>query len=174
MIISLTLSVSTVIAENGTLDRDLVGEEITEPITSNVSLRKPVNVIAEEEREGEEHLDVINVQPKLELAELLKEEPPQYNLFDPAPPSETVTAAAADHNPAKESVQEEEESETAVVKLNFDDDDDDGGGGGDGGGAAAADSAEKDDIDSPLNIDGGQLGTDTKQELMELLENAMQ
>ena len=170
MIISLILSASTIIAENGTLDRDLVGEEITEPITSNGSLRKPVNVIAEEEREGEEHLNVINVQPKLELAELLKEEPPQYNLFDPAPPSETVTAAAADHDPAKESVQEEEQLETAVVKLNFDDDDD---GSGDGGGGGA-DSAEKDDIDSPLNMDGGQLGTDTKQELMELLENAMQ
>lgn len=53
---------------------------------------------------------------------------------------------------------QEEESEAIIVKLNFDDDD------------GAVDSAQKDDIDSPLSMDGEQ-DTDTKQELMELLQN---
>jgi hypothetical protein len=138
-------------------DREIVGEEITEPITSNGSLKKPTNVTEEEEEEEEgeleEHLDVVSVQPKLELTELLKDEPPQYNLFDPTPPSEI--AASATESAQEE---EEEETETAIVKLNFDDD------------GGAADSAEKHDIDSPLSMDGPEQRTDAKQELMELLQ----
>lgn len=97
----------------------------------------------------EEHLDV-SIQPKLELSELLKDEPPQYNLFDPTPPAASETAGSV------EVLIQIEEPETAVVKLNFDDD------------GGAAESAQKDDIDSPMSMDG-EPGTETKQELMELL-----
>lgn len=101
----------------------------------------------------EERLEV-SVQPKLELAELLKDEPPQYNLFDPTPPSKIAAST-------KESAQEEKESETVtvIVELNFDDD------------GTAADSAEKDNTDTPLSTAGGEQHTDTKQDLMELLQN---
>lgn len=116
---------------------------ITTFTTSNGSLKKPTN-ISEEEAE-EESLEV-DVQPKLELTELLKDEPPQYNLFDPMPPSETADTT-------KEAAQGESDT---VDKLNLDD--------------VAVDSARKDDIDSPVSMGEGQ-GTDTKQELMELLQN---
>jgi hypothetical protein len=134
-------------------DREIVGEEITEPITSNGLLKKPTDVTEEEEDEAvEEHLDVVSVQPKLELTELLKDEPPQYNLFDPTPPSEIAASAT------ESAQEEEEETETAIVKLNFDDD------------GGAADSAQKHDIDSPVSMDGPEQHTAEKQELVELLQ----
>ena len=73
---------------------------------------------------------------------MLKDEPPQYSLFDPTP-SESPDPAA------------QEESD-AMAKLNFDD--------------GAVGSALKDDIDSPLSMDAEQ-SNDTKNDLMELLQN---
>ena len=49
-----------------------------------------------------------------------------------------------------------QEESDAMAKLNLDD--------------GAVDSAHKDDIDSPVSMDEEQ-GTDTKQELIELLKN---
>ena len=73
---------------------------------------------------------------------MLKDEPPQYSLFDPTP-SESPDPAA------------QEESD-AMAKLNFDD--------------GAVGSAHKDDIDSPLSMDAEQ-SNETKNDLMELLQN---
>ena len=74
---------------------------------------------------------------------MLKDEPPQYSLFDPTP-SESPDPAA------------QEESD-AMAKLNFDD--------------GAVGSALKDNIcDSPLSMDAEQ-SNDTKNDLMELLQN---
>ena len=130
IIVSLILSLP-VSSENGVLDPAYVGEELTEPITSNGLLKEPT-ATAEEEPLN------VSIQPKLELTELLKDEPPQYSLFDPTP-SESPDPAA------------QEESD-AMAKLNFDD--------------GAVCSALKDDIDSPLSMDAEQ-SNDTKNDLLQ-------
>ena len=65
-----------------------VGEVLTEPLADNDSSSPKKDGISVTVNESSEHNSMItpqtdeNVQPKLELAELSKEEPPQYHLFE--------------------------------------------------------------------------------------------
>ena len=116
-----------------------VGEELTRPVAENGSLKEKdtSTIVTEQMPDASE----VSGQPKLELIDLLKDEPPHYSLFE----------STSSPRLEKELPQDPE----AIPSLD-----------------TAKDSAHKDDdIDSALSTADEEQNLDTKNDLLELLQN---
>ena len=138
----------TIDSKTGGIEGETVDkEEVTaESIVNDDSLKEPTRATSDDHEEPP--LDN-NMQLVVQLTELLKDEPPKYNLFDPTLPCESADSIVNEVT--------QDDSDIGIAKLSFDDDGD-------------TDMPDKVDSDSPSSVETDQ-ANDTKRELMELLLN---